>query len=165
MATSNVSALDQDTWTLIATNTTTSGATSTFSGLSGYKEYLIAWENISQDTNGNAFLRFNSDTGNNYFGGMTILNYTGSLRNKRDRIKLTWDDYRTTINGYISIKNVNNGAPRLIEGELLDSSENQYVMKISGGYTPITAITSIVITAGGAGSFSAGSMKLYGIAG
>ena len=164
MATGSVSALDQDTYQLIATNSTTSGSTSTFSGLSGYKQYMIAWENVSQGTNGNAFLRFNSDTADNYFGGMN-LGYTTSTRNKRDRIKLTWDDYNQTINGYLLITNVNNGAPRLVEGLFIDSQENINYQFIKGGYTPTTAITSIVITAGGAGSFTAGSMKLYGIAG
>ena len=120
MATGSVSALDQDTYQLIATNTTTSGATSTFSGLSGYKKYIIAWEGVTQDTSGNAYLQFNSDTGNNYFGGIYLIDGTSNtFRNKRDRVKLTWDNFNTTMNGYISIENVNNGAPKLINGILI----------------------------------------------
>jgi hypothetical protein len=34
-----------------------------------------------------------------------------------------------------------------------------------GGWLTVDPITSIVITAGGGGTFTAGSMKLYGIAG
>jgi hypothetical protein len=165
MATGSVSAIDQDTWQLIQTNTTTSGTTSTFSGLTGYKEYIIAWENVSQDTNGQAFLQFNSDTGNNYFGGIILLEAGDAKRNKRDRIKLSWDDFRTTVNGYLSIKNVNNGAPKFVDGLFLDSTENNWNVVVRGGWTSISPITSIVITAGGSGTFTAGSMKLYGIAG
>jgi hypothetical protein len=165
MAIGSVSALDQDTWQLIQTNTTTSGATSTFSGLSGYKKYIIAWQGVTQDTDGSAYLQFNSDTGNNYFGGMYMVNGNLLFKNKRDRVKLTWTDLRTELNGYISIENVNNGAPKLIDGVLMSSNEDIYPQKVIGGWVTTSAITSIVITAGGSGTFTAGSMKLYGVAG
>jgi len=164
MATSNVSALDQDTYQLIATNTTTSGTTSTFSSLSGYKEYLITWNGVSQSSDGSAYLQFNSDTGTNYFGGVNLGEYDGTFQNKSDRIRLNYSSLRTTQSGYISIKNVNNGAPKIVVGTLSGHSENNWQANINGGWLTTDAITSMVFTTGG-GTFSAGSIKLYGIAG
>ena len=164
MATGSVSALDQDTWQLIATNTTTSGSTSTFSSLSGYKEYLITWNGVSTSSNGSSYLQFNSDTGTNYFGGISLGEYDGTFQNKSDRIILNYSTIRTTLSGYISIKNVNNGAPKIVAGTTSGQSENQWQVDIDGGWLTTDTITSIVITAG-AGTFSAGTMKLYGIAG
>ena len=164
MATGSVSALDQDTWQLIATNTTTSGSTSTFSSLSGYKEYLITWNGVSQSSDGSAYLQFNSDTGTNYFGGMNLGEIDTLFYNKSDRIKLIYPTLRTTLSGYISIKNVNNGAPKIVKGTLSGSGENSWQQTIDGGWLTADAITSMVFTTG-AGSFSAGSIKLYGIAG
>lgn len=164
MATGSVSALDQDTWQLIATNTTTSGTTSTFSSLSGYKEYLLAWSGVSTTSDGSSYLQFNSDTGTNYFGGVNLGETDGTFQNKSDRIRLNYSSLRTTQSGYMSIKNVNNGAPKIVIGTLSGHSENNWQANINGGWLTTDAITSIVITAG-AGTFSAGSMKLYGIAG
>ena len=164
MATGSVSALDQDTYQLIATNTTTSGSTSTFSSLSGYKEYLITWNGVSTSSNGASYLQFNSDTGTNYFGGISLGEADGTFENKSDRIRLHYSSLRTTLSGYISIKNVNNGAPKIVVGTTSGNAENNWQVDISGGWLTTDAITSMVITTGG-GTFSAGSMKLYGIAG
>lgn len=163
MATGSVSALDQDTWQLIATNTTTSGSTSTFSSLSGYKEYIIAYEGVSISADGSAKLTFNSNT-SNYYGGVHLQNTSGYVENASNGLKLNYSAKRTLLNGLISIKNVNNGAPKIVEGYLILQAGDDYPTNIKGGWTNTDAITSITITTA-SGTFSAGSMKLYGIAG
>ena len=162
MATSNVSALDQDTYQLIATNTTTSGSTSSFSSLGGYKKLILTWEGVTRAANGIPVLTFNGVT-SNYTSALSLgfqaTNYDSSITG----IKLTWDSLRVLINGYYLIENTNNGAPKLIKGEATAGS-GDWPMIISGSWLTADAITSMSITAGGS-TFSAGSMKLYGIAG
>ena len=160
MDTSNVSALDQDTYQLIATNTTTSGATSTFSGLSGYKKYIVAFEGVSISASANIVLTFNGST-SNYWGGVTLA-YSTNFQNGTSGIKLNWTTFTTGNNGIISIDNINNGAPKIVKGELVYG--NDYICDIRGGWTQADSITSITFTLA-SGAFSAGSMKLYGIAG
>jgi hypothetical protein len=164
MATSSVSALDQDTWQLVATNTTTSGTTSSFTGLTGYKKYMITYNNVSLTGSGSSYIQFNSDTGNNYFGGISLGNTDGTFQNQRDRIKLNYYAIVTIMNGYFIIENVNNGAPKLVTGQLNGRQNDDWHMLINGGWLTADTITSIVITAGG-NDFSAGTIKLYGIAG
>lgn len=163
MATGSVSALDQDTWQLIQTNTTTSGTTSTFSGLSGYKEYLVAFEGVSTSSSANIKLTFNSSS-SNYYGGSHLQYSNGNVENATSSIYCNNAGYNNALNGIISIKNVKNGAPKIVKGENLLSGGGNYPSEVSGGWTDISEITSITFTTS-AGSFSAGSMKLYGIAG
>ena len=147
MATSNVSALDQDTWQLVATNSPTSGTTSTFSSLSGYKKYMLVAENV---TGSNAELRvtFNGST-TGYIG--TVLGYANSTT----YLFLTLSN--TTNHGYLIIENVNNGGPKLTTG--LDY--NAYVP--TGMWTNTADITSITVTRSSA--YTGGTIKLFGIAG
>lgn len=164
MATSNVSALDQDTWQLIATNTTTSGSTSSFTGLTGYKKYMLAYDNVSLNTTNSSYLQFNSDTGNNYFGGLSLGETDGTFQNQKDRIKLNYSGIYTILSGLIVIENVNNAGPKMVSGRINGRQNDDWVIPIFGGWLTTDTITSMVITAG-TGSFSAGTIKLYGIAG
>ena len=160
MATGSVSALDQDTWQLIQTNTTTSGSTSTFSGLSGYKKYMVAFENISKPAV-NIVLTFNGNT-SNYFGG-TSLKFAAEYQTTISGIKVAWSGINSTLHGLYLIENVNNGAPKTVKGELTDGGDN-WIQEIRGGWLTTDPITSMTFTLP-SGSFSAGAMKLYGIAG
>ena len=159
MATGSVSALDQDTWQLIATNTTTSGTTSTFSSLSGYKKYMVTWEGVAR-ASGGVTLTFNGST-SGYSGG-DILAYSSSQQTSHSGIRCAWNGIAGASSGFYLIDNVNNGAPKIVKGEITDGNDN-WIQHISGAWLNTDAITSITFTSGGA--FSAGSMKLYGIAG
>jgi hypothetical protein len=160
MATSSVSALDQDTYQLIQTNTTTSGTTSTFSGLSGYKKYMVAWEGVNR-ASGGVTLTFNGST-SNYFGGGYLLTSSQGHYNISSGIKCSYNFISGATNGLFIIDNVNNGAPKIVKGELTAATDD-WNQTTSGGWLTTDSITSITFTSGGA--FSAGSMKLYGIAG
>jgi hypothetical protein len=149
-----------DTWTLIQTNTTTSGATSTFSSLSGYKKYMVAWEGITVTGNGNLILTFNGST-SNYFGGV-VLPYSGNYQTSKSGIKLNWTTFLDN-SGFISIDNANNGIPKIVRGELL-ATPADWIEEIRGGWTDTSTITSIVFTTPSTYVFSAGTMRLYGVA-
>jgi len=161
MATSNVSALDQDTWTLIATNTTTSGSTSTFSGLSGYKKYMVAWEGVSRTTSGAPVLTFNGST-SNYWGGVILL-YSGNYQTGKAGIRCSWSTFIAENNGSFIIENANNNGPKIVTGGLVHLAD-EWQQDVKGGWNTIDPITSITFTTA-SGTWSAGSMKLYGIAG
>jgi hypothetical protein len=69
------------------------------------------------------------------------------------------------MNGLYVIDNITNGAPRTVQGNYNSTdSAGTTPTSVDGGWLDISAITSIVITTS-TGTFSAGSMKLYGIAG
>lgn len=164
MATGSVSALDQDTWQLVQTNTTTSGSTSTFSGLSGYKKYILTFEGVTLSSDVITTLTFNSST-SNYFGRISLWgepNYQGGAGNG---IPLNYSNRRTSMNGLFVIDNVTNGAPRTVQGTYnTANAEGTAPLYVDGGWLDLAAITSIVLTPS-SGTFTAGSMKLYGIAG
>lgn len=164
MATGSVSAIDQDTWQLIQTNTTTSGSTSTFSGLSGYKKYILTFEGVTLSTNANAVLTFNSST-SNYYGRAALWGENTFSGPDGTGIPLNYTTYKTSMNGLYVIDNITNGAPRTVKGKYntTDSAGTQPIT-IDGGWLDTTAITSMVITLS-TGTYSAGSMKLFGIAG
>ena len=162
MATSSVSALDQDTYQLIATNTTTSGSTSSFSSLGSYKKLMLTWEGVTRAADGVPLLTFNGSSSN--YIGSTHLSLAGdNYQTSIAGINLSWSGVRTLVNGCYVIENTNNGAPKLIKGEATTGS-NDWPMIISGSWLTADSITSMSISAGGS-TFSAGSMKLYGIAG
>ena len=149
-----------DTWTLIATNTTTSGTTSTFSSLSGYKKYMVAWEGVTR-ASGRVTLTFNGITTNTYFGGVFLETGSTANQNTLDGIQCSWGGISGATNGFYLIDNVNNGAPKIVEGKATVGSDD-WTQVTTGGWLSTNSITSITFTSGGA--FSAGSMKLYGVA-
>ena len=164
MATGSVSALDQDTWQLIQTNTTTSGSTSTFSSLSGYKKYILTLEGVTLSTNADAVLTFNSST-SNYYGRAALWGENTYSGPASTGIPLNYTTYKTSMNGLYVIDNVTNGAPRTVKGIYQRGDlAGSVPITIDGGWLDTSAITSMVITLS-TGTFSAGSIKLYGIAG
>ena len=164
MATGSVSALDQDTYQLVATNTTTSGSTSTFSSLSGYKKYILTFEGVTLSTNANAVLTFNSST-SNYYGRAALWGENTYSGPAGTGIPLNYTTYINSMNGLYVIDNITNGAPRTVKGIYnTGNSAGTTPITIDGGWLDTSAITSMVVTLS-TGTFSAGSMKLYGIAG
>ena len=163
MATGSVSALDQDTWQLIQTNATTSGTTSTFSNLSGYKKYLVTWEGVGRSGGGGVVsLKFNSSS-SNYFGGV-VAAYNGDVGQNTNfsEIRCTLNGVTGAMQGFYLIENTNSGAPvKTVKGEVTDGNGN-YIQETRAGWINTDEITSIVFSSA---AFNAGSMKLYGIAG
>lgn len=158
MATSTVSALDQDTYQLIATNSPRSGSETTFSGLSGYKKYMLAFDSLANTSGGGMGLRFNGSS-SKYYGG-TIIGYTSTYSSTFSYIHLYYN--ASGLTGTVEINNVNNGAPKTIYGVLNAQSAGE-ICFTQGGWLTTDPVTSITIVANG--TYNAGSVSLYGIAG
>jgi len=148
MATGSVSALDQDTYQLIATNTPTSGTTSTFSGLSGYKKYILVAESVT-GTSGALRVTFNGSA-TNY---ISVINAVAT-----ETTFLVFALNNTNVSAYINIENVNNNGPKVTNG--IDGGGYTLVSGIWNNTDPITSITVTRTTA-----YTGGTIKLYGIAG
>ena len=148
MATGSVSALDQDTWQLVATNSPTSGTTSTFSSLSGYKKYMLVAEDIT-GTGGELRVTFNGSS----------TNYTSVVPNgvANSKTFLIFTLNSSTNNAYMIIDNVNNGGPKIANGVDHTAYLNY------GIWHTTDSITSITVTRTNA--YTGGTLKLYGIAG
>ena len=158
MATSSVSAIDQDAWQLIATNTPTTGSETTFSGLSGYKKYMLAFDSLTNSSGGGMGLRFNGSS-SKYYGG-TIIGYTSTYSSTFSYIHLYYN--ASGLTGTVEINNANNGAPKTVDG-VLNAQTAGEICFAKGGWLTTDAITSITIVANG--TYSSGTVKLYGIAG
>jgi hypothetical protein len=160
MATSNVSALDQDTYQLIATNTPRTGSSTTFSSLSGYKKYIIAFDGLGGSSAGGMNMTFNGAS-TLYYGGTHIAGGT-TYQAENSNIQLGYNV--ANLRGTVTIENVNNGAPKIVNGITnYDYQSNTEINYVIGGWTNASAITSITINCGG--TYNRGSVSLYGIAG
>jgi hypothetical protein len=159
MAVGTVSGISDDTYQLIQTIASTSGSTVTFSGISGYKKLIVAWENVGRSDSVTPYMTFNGST-SNYASQVTLVNTT-NYQSAIAGIRCCWSTHSSGNTGYYVIENVNNGAPKIVYGELLGAFD-QYLNEIRGSWTVADAITSITFTANG--TWNAGSMKLYGVA-
>lgn len=156
MATGQVSSISDDNWQLVATNTTTSGTTFTFSSLSGYKKYMLVWDTIVTTANSQIYLTFNSSSTN--YSGVSSGDGLNSGLYYTSRINLS--AYNNTLHaGHIYIDYVNQTAPKIVDGHFNDNSVGGFV---KGMWNGGSAVTSIVITSSSA--FTSGSVSLYGIA-
>jgi hypothetical protein len=159
MATSSVSALDQDTWQLVATNTPTTGSSTTFSSLSGYKRYMLAFDNLANSSGGGMNMTFNSAS-TKYYGG-TAIHGQATYQTDFSYIHLYYN--ASGLRGTLTIDNVNNGGPKIVDGVLMSQANNSEICFVRGGWLTTDTITSISINCGG--TYSSGTVKLYGIAG
>jgi len=153
MATGSVSAIDREEYILIATNSPTSGSTSTFSGLSGYKKYLIIANAITGTANCQIKATFNNNT-SNYFG---MLQATTAIY---DGILCIHDSGAST--GYFQLEvNYANSttSPKICTGFDRPSCQVTY-----GYWNNTSAITSIELVRS-TGTYTGGTFSLYGIAG
>jgi hypothetical protein len=157
MAVGTVSSVSDDAYQLIATNTTTSGATTTFSGLGAYKKLILAWEGVSM-SGGPMLMTFNSSTSSYYGRWYSIV--AGVLQIAANGIPLNYNSLNTSIAGYIVIENTSNNAPKIIRGNTTDTNPRD--AEIQGSWFTADTITTLTVTS--AGTFSAGTFKLYGIA-
>jgi hypothetical protein len=156
MATGQVSSITSDNWQLIATNTTTSGTTSSFS-FSGYKRLLLTW-NVNTAASSNIYFLLNGAT-TNYGGGTWVNEYNGQFNVSNTAIYINGIVQSGNKDGYCIIENAAAGAPKLVNGF---DNENGYVSTIASSWNNTAALTSLAITTSSA--FNAGSISLYGIA-
>jgi len=160
MATGSVSALDQDTWQLVGTNTVSAGSsTSSFTSLSGYKKYLVVVQNYVPSTGNNLLLRFNGDSTTGNYGGASVYIDTLGASSKTGIPLRGYADDNTSANMtyYAIIENVNNGGPKIVQIGGVQTTAG------GGVWVTTDAVTSISFTTT-TGTFEA-TIKLYGIAG
>jgi hypothetical protein len=145
MATGSVSALDQDTWQLIQTDTISSStSTVTLSSTTGYKKILVVGKAVGR--NGYPLIRPNNDSSAGSYSA-----YPGDSTS----FQIGWDNTGGAF--YCVLDDVNKTVPHRIEG--VQYSSNKTVEY----WTNPVAITSVVLT--NTGTMSSGTIYWYGIAG
>jgi len=155
MAVGTVSALEPNQWQLISSAAATSQTEVTFSSLTGYKQYRIVYyrTGVSNDI----WLRFNGDTGTNYFSNSTRGSSNGSISTTYLQINTVNTSTAVSYQGYIDVFNADKPIEKTAEGH-----GGYYMGNVYGGWSNAAVITSI--TFGSTASMSEGTVKLYGIA-
>jgi hypothetical protein len=166
MAVGQVSSTNYDNWQLIATNTTTSGTTSSFTGLTGYKKYLVTIEGVVFASNTHLTMTFNSSTAN-YVSSFAAENQSSTARyttSGTTNLRFT-STSTTTFKGSVQIDNILAG-PKLVTLNLLaHGAGGDDIVQGTGFWNDTAAITQINFTSsGGSTAFTAGTISLYGIA-
>jgi hypothetical protein len=157
MAVSTVTGLEPaDNWQLIAANTVTSGTTTSFTGLSGYRKLMVTFKGVTVNSSSWLYLRFNADsTATNY--GSTSGFYANSGGNSANDLILLTGITTTGMTGYAVFNSTDKTTPKFLE----DSGGS--VLGYSNGiYLGTSAITAVEVFSGA--TYTAGSISLYGIA-
>jgi hypothetical protein len=164
MAVGTVSAIEQDNWQLITTNTPSAASSSTFSGISGYQKLMVVFSGTftasGAGTNTEFRLTFNSDTTAGNYGGASVL-WSGLGSYSAGSAYIPFTGYTENLGAsspilqYGIINNANSNIPKKIElgGSRTTTGTGMYIGN---------AITSISL-APGTGTIT-GSFYLYGIA-
>jgi hypothetical protein len=156
--------------TLLATTTFT-GASITVSSLSTYKQLVFVLRNVHVVTTGYVYIRFNSDTGNNYTSnsikaantGITASNYgtgvgsglafyvgdSATATNKLSGVITVYAADQTSGSSYISSTGFNDGT-------------GNTTTTVNGRYFNSAVISSITLGDNG-GAFSGGTLMTYGV--
>jgi len=165
MATGTVSSTNYDNWQLIATNTTTSGTTSSFTGLAGYKKYLVTINGVNFNSNSAFVMTFNSSSAN-YASAYSAENPSTSARPTYDGDSyLRFNNTSTTVfRGLLQIDNLLAG-PKLVTANITATGATNETVHGIGFWNDTAAVTQINFTsASGSATFIAGSISLYGLA-
>jgi len=152
MAIGTVSSVNTTPWQLVSTVTTASGTTATFSSLAGYSKYMLCWNGVTM-TSGSLLLQFNGTSTNYASLEANSTGYDGSATG------ITLTGQGTVSNGFVEIFDALSAGPKRTEGV---NAKTSYNGLLRGVWNNTAAITSMVITAGGA--YTAGTWTLYGIA-
>lgn len=160
MAVGTVSGVNDDVYQLIATNTTTSGTSTTFSSLGSYKKLILAWEGVGYTASSTPMLlRFNSSTSSYYGRWYSIV--SAALQINANGVPINYYTLNTGLSGVLVIENTNNNAPKIIRGNTTDGNPRD--AEVQGAWYTADTIATLSIDAPAA--FTAGTFKLYGIAG
>ena len=148
-----------DAWQLVSSQTA-SGASITFSSLSGiYKELMVTYRTVITSANCNLIVRFNGDS-TNYNYGATAVWQAAYADVAISYIPLTaYNSYTDHGAGWMKVKNTNLAIPHTVEG-------GGYVAdNIAGLYNPPTAavISSVLVKPHNTANFSSGTIELWGI--
>ena len=160
-------------YTLISTTAMTSGTSITLSSIpSTYKHLYLTFTGMYNSNSADLAIRFNSDTGSNYsvfdFGyyGATFATGGGTIS------RIAYSDACTTDTSFRSMGSlfINNYTStdtraKMVEGMYSVYNTNQRQRVAQGYYSSSSAISSITLTTtGGVVTFTAGELKLYGVA-
>lgn len=157
MAVGTVTGLEpSDNWQIISTNTVTTGSTTSFTGLSGYKKLMVTFKGITLNTSGWLYLRFNSDSTANNYGSTTGLYTTAGGNRSADSILLN-GLADTSMTGYAVFNSTDKTTPKFLE-----SIGGTAVGYGNGIYLGTSAINAVEVFTGA--QYTAGSISLYGIA-
>jgi hypothetical protein len=155
MSTGTVSSLSYDNWQLIATNATTSGSSISFS-CAGFKKLMLAWTRV--DSSNNHVYMIINGTSAGYTGGAWINEYNGQFAQTSSAQYLS-GIASNTHDGYVIIEDTLAPVPKRITGF---GSDNGYTTSIGSSWNNTAAVTALTFNGG---TFTAGSVSLYGIAG
>lgn len=157
MAVGTVSGIEpDDNWQLIATNTPSASASSTFSSISGYKKLMLVFKSYTTSATGPARLSFNSDTTAGNYSSVADWGTYGTAAENTFIILGSYAYTSQIRTGYVVINNVDKSLPHTVDGTAFDATI------LSGIYTIPNPITSLTIT--GPGGTITGTFYLYGIA-
>lgn len=168
------SASSSQNWSLVS-STSLSGTTTTVSSISGADALLILVEGASDSATGNAIrLRFNSDTGGNYYTAgvnaeflstYSAANFNGSSSSGGTYINLGTmsNNAGSTVSGYMMLFGCNSAGVKALNyaGGGTANTSNSQQWNIGGGYyNSSSTISSISVITTGSG-FDAGTVKVY----
>lgn len=161
MAVGQVSSLTGDNWQLIATNTPTSGTSTSFTSLSGYRKYRLIWSALTFSGSAVAMLRFNSDSNNNYIGGAS--GYSSATSECWSTAAIVTGTSSTTHYGFIDVEDADKTFPKKMQGAWTNQDTGIGDV-LNGIYIGSSAITSIALLDSSGNTISSGTVYLYGLA-
>ena len=160
MAVGQVSSLTGDNWQLISTFTVSSAANTqaVATGISGYKSLMLVVSGYTASASDNWSIYFNGDTTSGNYGSSCWGGGTGG--GLETGIKLSY--YSTTApgTGYVKIMDAGNTT---IPKTTFSNGDERWAWGY-GLWNSTAAITSITAKHG-SGNITAGTFKLYGLAG
>ena len=162
MATGSVSAIGGDEWQLIATNTPTSGTSTSFTNISGYSKLRLIWNTLTFAADAMLICRFNSDSGQNYIGAASGFGANTS-ESWSTAVALNGNNAGPYA-GYLDIEDANKTFPKKLQG-VWSFRTGTYGDTLNGIYIGSSAITSISLSDESSNTISSGTVYLYGIAG
>ena len=158
-------------WSQLGVSATTSGTTVTVSGLSGYNQIFISFENISSSTTVvNHTLRFNADSGANYnYSNYNIRNtgqFSGGYSSGDTSVYLARiAGAASKMSGGILINGANGTTKKFFSGFSsidTDSTTSDITLpNIMGTYDGTSVISSVSILTSGT-AFDLGNLRVFG---
>jgi hypothetical protein len=158
-------------WAQLGVSATTSGTTVTVSGLSGYNQIFISFENVSPSTAiCNFNLRFNADSATNYnYSNYNIRNanqVSGGYSSAQTSVYLArFGSAASKLSGGVLINGANSAGKKFYSGfSSLDTDSTTYditLPNIMGTYDGTSVISSVSIITD-ATAFDLGNLRVFG---
>lgn len=153
--------LGSEIWEQIST-TTASGATVSFTSISGYRKLALLVENALATTSGTktTSLQINSDTGNKY----TTVRQTSTMAITSNSSSLITGNHTTTVglDGLFVIDNCDSSTIKLISGWLFANGlDGSVAINPNSVYKGSATVSSIQFKTND--TFASGTITLYGV--